>query len=190
MSASPVPRISPEEYLAIERAAEFKSEYFDGRMYAMSGGTFQHALVIANVIASLGNVSRGKNCVVVGSDLRLRVAINGLYTYPDAVVICGQARFADDQKDTLLNPALIVEVLSKSTEAHDRGFKFAQYRSLEPLREYMLVSQTEPRVELYRRQSASEWVLSETVGLEGACRLATIEGALSMSDIYANVSDI
>lgn len=188
MAASPVSGISPEEYLAIERAAEFKSEYYAGQMYAMSGGTHAHHIIVSNINGLFWALSRGKNCYSVGSDQRLRIALDGLYTYPDALLICGQPKFADDQKDTLLNPVLIVEVLSKSTEAHDRGFKFAQYRLLESLQEYMLVSQTEPRVELYRRQSTNEWVMSETLGIDGTFRLASMEGELAMSDIYANVS--
>src|SRR5437868_4928738 len=134
MCAQPIPGLTPEQYLEIERSAEFKSEYYGGTMYARAGGTYVHNLIIARTIFLLSQKLEGGQCVT--SDLRLRVSMEGLYTYPDVTVVCGPPKFADDQIDTLLNPSLIVEVLSKSTEAHDRGFKFAQYRRLQTLQEY------------------------------------------------------
>ncbi|MCU1261095.1 MAG: Uma2 family endonuclease [Bryobacterales bacterium] len=190
MSASAIPLLTPEEYLAIERAAEFKSEYYNGHMYAMSGGTYPHALIIGNLTGLFCQSLRGTACSVTPTEARLRVAPNGLYTYPDVMIVCGAPQFADDQRDTLLNPILIAEVLSKSTEAQDRGFKFAQYRLLESLQEYMLVSQSEARVEIYRRQSAGEWVLSESVGLAGSCSEQSAKASLALSEIYANISGL
>ena len=127
-------------------------------------------------------------CSVVSSELRLRVSPDGLYTYPDVIVICGNPRFADDQRDTLLNPALIVEVLSPSTEAYDRGFKSAQYRTVESLEEYALVSQSEPRVEVFRRQAGAQWLFSEAIGLESVCHFESLDCAVPLSEIYAKVA--
>src|SRR5258707_10979191 len=188
MSAQPLPRMTPEQYLAMERAAEFKSEYFEGQVYAMAGGTIPHAHVIANVTIALGQGLRGGPCFVLSSDARLRVSPEGLYTYPDVMVVCGEVKYADNQKDTLLNPKLIVEVLSKSTEANDRGFKFAQYRKLESLRGYVLVSQREPRVETFDRQADGRWVLSESVGMDAACRIESLDCQILLSDIYDRVT--
>jgi Uma2 family endonuclease len=187
MSAQPLPRLSPEEYLAVERAAEFRSEYYNGRMYAMAGGSYQHARIIGNVTGELYAGIKGR-CSVTPNDLRLRVAPNGLYTYPDIIVVCGELQFADNQKDTLLNPTLIIEVLSPSTEGYDRGFKSAQYRTIGSLREYALVSQTEPRVEVFERQPGGHWLLTEFVGLEAGCRFASIECGIALADVYAGVT--
>jgi Uma2 family endonuclease len=188
MSAQPQPRLSHEQYLEAERAAEFRHEYYNGQMYARSGGSYQHAKVIGNLIAELHNSLKARPCSVVSSDLRLRVSPDGLYTYPDIIVICGDPSFADDQRDTLLNPVLIVEVLSPSTEAYDRGFKSAQYRTIEALEEYALVSQAEPRVEVFRRQSGGHWLLSEAIGLEAACHFESLDCSIPLAEIYARVA--
>src|SRR5947208_1973079 len=124
MSAQSLPRITPEEYLEAERAAEFKHEYYDGHMYAMAGGTLVHSLIIGNTTHALHEALKGRDCLVLPTELRLRVSYAGLYTYPDILVICGEPQFADNHADMILNPKLIVEVLSPSTEGHDRGFKF------------------------------------------------------------------
>jgi Uma2 family endonuclease len=188
MSAQAQPPISPEQYLEIERAAEFRSEYYNGRMYAMSGGTYVHAFVMANLIRELGVALRKGPFSVLTSDLRVRVSPGGLYTYPDVIVICGEPRFADDQKDTLLNPSFVVEILSPSTEAYDRGFKSSQYRTIPSLQEYALVSQVEPRVEVYRRGAPGEWLLSEFVGLDAVCHLASLGCQVPLTDIYEKVT--
>lgn len=188
MSAQPQPRLTPEQYLAAERASEFRHEYYNGQMYARPGGSFQHCLIVGNIIAELHAMLKKRPCMVGSSDLRMRVSPDGLYTYPDVVVICGDPRFADDQRDTLLNPALIVEVLSPSTEAYDRGFKSAQYRTLESLEEYALVSQAEPRVEVFRRQAGAHWLLSEAVGLDAVCHFECLDCAVPLAEIYAKVT--
>jgi Uma2 family endonuclease len=196
MSAQALPRITPEQYLAMERAAEFKSEYFDGHMYAMAGGIYPHAssdspyahaTIITNVSGALWQALKQKPCTVTSSEARLRVSPGGLYTYPDVMVVSGEATFADDQKDTLLNPTLIVEVFSNSTEAHDRGFKFAQYRKLESLRTYVLVSAREPRVEKFDRQ-AEAWVFSESLAMDSVCRFESLDCQILLSDIYHKVT--
>ncbi len=186
MSALAHPRLSVEAYLKLDREAEFKSEFYDGCMYAMSGGSYPHGQIILNIGAELRHGLRGRNCSVTASDVRVRVARNA-YTYPDIAVVCGTPRFADDQKDTLINPTLLVEVLSPSTEAHDRGMKFAYYRKLESLQEYALVSQLEPRVEIFRRQSSGDWLLSESVGTDAFVRFESLDCRIALSEIYHQV---
>jgi Uma2 family endonuclease len=188
MSAQPQAHLTPEQYLAIERAAETRSEYYDGRMYAMSGGSYNHVRIIGNLAFELRNALKQRACEVVTSDLRLRVSPSGLYTYPDVTVVCGEPKFADDQRDTLLNPAFIAEVLSPSTEAYDRGFKSAQYRKLESLQEYALISQAEPRVEVFRRQPGGGWLLSESAGLDATCRIDCLECRIALAEIYGKVT--
>jgi Uma2 family endonuclease len=188
MSAQPQPRLTPEQYLELDRASQFRNEYYNGRMYAMSGGSVPHAIIIGNLTRETGNALKGRPCFVAPSDLRVRVSADGLYTYPDVVVVCGELKVLDGRKDTVLNPILVIEVLSPSSEAYDRGFKSAQYRILETLQEYALVSQSEPRVETFRRQSSGDWLLSEAVGLESVCRFESVDSSVKLSEIYANVT--
>jgi Uma2 family endonuclease len=189
MSAQSQPRLTPEQYLEIERAAQdVRSEYYNGRMYAMSGGTHPHAIVIGNLARELGIALKKSPCIVTTSDMRVRVSKTGLYTYPDIVVVCDPPQFGDGRHDTILNPALIVEVLSPSTEGYDRGFKFAQYRALESLKEYALVSQSEPRVEIFRRQPSGDWLLSDAAGIESTCRFQSVDCAIALKDVYDKVT--
>ena len=129
----------------------------------------------------------GSGCNVVSNDLRIRVSPDGLYTYPDIAVVRGKPEFSDDQKDTLVNPALIIEVLCPSTEAYDRGFKSVQYRKLPSLQEYALVSQTEPRIELFRRQTNGDWLLSEYAGTQGTCRFDSVNCQVALADVYDRI---
>jgi Uma2 family endonuclease len=145
-------RLTEAEYLEIERTAEWKSEFFNGEMFAMAGATPEHVLIAGNVAAELRLQLRGRPCRVYPVDLRVKVSDTGLYTYPDVVVVCGEPRFDELRGDTLLNPTLIVEVLSSSTEAYDRGDKFAHYRRLDSLQEYVLVAQDRCRIERFLRQ--------------------------------------
>lgn len=188
MSAQPQPRLTPEQYLEIERAAEFKSDYYDGHMYAMSGGSLRHAILIAAVAHELSNSLKGRPCTVVSSDLRLGVGSGRLYTYPDVAVFCGVAKLADQHQDILLNPTVLVEVLSPSTERYDRGIKWTQYRTIESLQEYALVSQTEPRIEIFRRQSGGQWLFVDFAGLDAACRFESLDCAIALADVYHNIS--
>lgn len=187
MSASPRPRLTPAEYLEIERRAETKSEYFQGQMFALAGGSYRPGHLIGNLTRALGNALREKPCIVTPTEVRLRVSPEGLYTYPDLMVVCGAPAFADEENDTLLNPVLLVEVLSPSTEAQDRGFKFAQYRRLDSLREYVLVAQNEPRVERFLRQPGETWLLSEFAGLDTACPLESVGAEVRLRDVYEKV---
>ena len=188
MSAQTQPRVTPEQYLEIERAAEFRNEYYNGRIYAMSGGSWTHAVVIGNFASALSGVLKKRPCFVTSSDMRMCVSPAGLYTYPDIMVVCGEPKFLDRRTDTVMNPALVVEVLSPSTEAYDRGFKAAQYRTVESLKEYALVSQAEARVEVFRRKSAHEWLMSEFVGPEAVCRLDSVECEVALAEIYDKVT--
>src|SRR5919206_4091804 len=152
MSSLPSYYLSPEEYLAIERKAEYKSEYFDGVVYAMAGGSERHNLIAANIIIALGVQLRDRPCRVYPSDLKVRVPNSRKFFYPDVSVVCGETQFADEERDVVLNPIVVVEVLSESTAAFDRGKKFQSYQQIESLQEYLLVSQDEFVVEHFLRQ--------------------------------------
>lgn len=179
--------LSPEEYLQIERAAEFKSEYFAGEMFGMAGGSPAHALIGGNVLRNLGNQLQSGRCVPYNSDLRIEISTTGLYTYPDVSIICGPLQFSDLGDDIVTNPALIVEVLSDSTEAYDRGTKFDHYRTISTLREYVLVSQKQPLVEVFLRQTDGTWRLTPVRGLDAAVRLDSLECDLRLAEVYRHV---
>ena len=187
MSLQPKSLYTPEEYLALERKAEYKSEYFAGEIFAMSGASERHNLIVGNVFAMLHIQLRNRPCRVYMSDMRVRVSPTGLYTYPDIVALCGEPRFDDEQKDTLLNPAVIIDVLSPSTEAYDRGEKFAHYRKLSSVAEYVLISQEKPQVERFVRQPDNQWLLSETSNLHDAVQLPSINCALALDEVYEKV---
>ncbi|QNF31690.1 Uma2 family endonuclease [Adhaeribacter swui] len=153
--------ITPEEYLATEREANFKSEYYQGEVFALAGTGNNHNIITANLIIALGNNFRGKNCRVYPSDMRLHIPLNGLYTYPDVLAVCGEKQFLDEKKDTILNPVLIVEVLSPSTADYDRGTKFMLYRSIVSLQHYLLVDSRTCHVEKYTKNLDNTWVLTE-----------------------------
>ena len=147
-----------------------------------------HVLVTTNLSGELRQALRQRPCEVYAVDLRLKVNPHRLYTYPDISVVCGESKLADDHKDTLLNPTVLVEVLSPSTEARDRGLKFTHYRHIESLQEYALVWQSEPRLEIYRRQPAGDWLLSEISGLDSTCRFGSLGCEVPLSEIYSGVS--
>lgn len=177
--------ITPEEYLAIERVSERKSEYRAGEMFNMSGGSLAHNLISVNVVASLHSQLKKRQCKVFPGDLRIKISSSGLYTYPDVSVLCGPAVLDDIQNDTLTNPTVIIEVLSPSTEAYDRGEKFEHYRKLESLAEYVLISQEKRHIEVFSRQPDGRWLLNETS--QGAARLRSIKCRLSLDDLYDKV---
>lgn len=179
---------SREEYLALERKAEYKSEYLDGGIFAMTGASRKHNLISTNLVTSLNVQLRGKPCEVYGSDMRLKVTATGLYTYADVVVVCGEPRFEDDFVDTLLNPTLIIEILSKSTERYDRIAESGYYRTLESLSEHLLVAQEAYRIEQYIKQNDEHWLLVETESLEGLVDLRSIGCSLALKDVYERIS--
>jgi Uma2 family endonuclease len=178
--------ISPEEYLAAEREADYRSEYFNGQVFAMSGGTDIHSLIAANVTALLHLQLRRGPCRVFTSDLRIKVAVTGLYTYPDLSVICGPREYDDTRRDTALNPTVIIEVLSPKTAAYDRGDKFAHYQRISTLQEYVLISQDRARVERYLRHDTG-WNYTDVTGLEGRVPLTSIGADLRLEEIYEGV---
>ena len=187
-------RLTEAEYLDLERRAEFKSEFFGGEMFpmvgglsAMAGGSPLHSLIATNLAREFGNRLGGRSCVPYNADLRLKVEATGLFTYPDLSVICGPLQFAPGTDDTVVNPTVIVEVLSDSTEAYDRGKKFENYRQMPSLREYLLVSQKEPRVEQFVRQENDRWLLQEAAGLEATLLVPSLGITLALAEVFANV---
>lgn len=184
MSSLPSYYLSPEEYLAIERQAEYKSEYVDGVIYAMAGGSERHNLIAANLIISIGVQIKNRPCRVYPSDLKVRVPNSKRFFYPDVSVVCGETRFADDERDVILNPIVIIEVLSESTAAYDRGKKFLSYQQIDSLQEYLLVSQDEVIVEHYIRQSNETWLYAKAIGLEETILLPSIECEVRLRDVY------
>ena len=190
MSSQPKLRLTPEEYLTVEREAEYKSEYYDGEVFAMAGASARHVLIVTNVVRELGTQLKRRPCTVYSSDLRVRVSETGLYTYPDVAVVCGVPQWADDQRDTLLNPTLIVEVLSDSTKDYDRGGKFEHYRTLESLSEYVLIAQDKIHVEHFARQPDNRWILSETNRVEDTIHLSSIGCNLELAEIYDKVESL
>jgi Uma2 family endonuclease len=184
MSVQTKRQLSAEEYLEIERHSEIKSEYLDGEIFAMTGATRRHNLITTNLVREVSQSLLDRPCEVYSSDLRVHIPSTGLYTYPDLAVVCGEPRFEDGEVDTLLNPTLIVEILSPTTEAYDRGKKFEHYDAIESLAEYVLVSQTSPRVEQYVRQAGAHWLFTATSGLSGRVVFPSINCELALAAIY------
>jgi Uma2 family endonuclease len=186
MSSANPSFLTPAEYLALERKAEMKSEYINGQMFAMAGAPRRHGIIEGNLFREVSSQLRDRNCEAFVNDMRVKVSPTGLYTYPDVVAVCGDAEFEDEIQDTLLNPTVIAEVLSPSTEAYDRGEKFAQYRSLDSLREYVLVSQNKVRIEHFRRDG-HQWILSEINMPDAMLHLASIDCHIPLVAIYEKV---
>jgi Uma2 family endonuclease len=187
VSTQPKVRLTPQEYLALERKAEIKSEYFDGEMFAMSGVMREHSSIVVNITTELNIQFMDRPCEVHGPDMRVKVSATGLYTYPDIAAVCGEPEFEDEHLDTFINPQLIIEVLSDSTESYDRGKKFAHYRAIDSLREYVLVSQTECRIERFSRQDDGNWLYSENTDPGGSIELTSVACRLSLSRVYQKV---
>ncbi|HEY2381386.1 MAG TPA: Uma2 family endonuclease [Terriglobia bacterium] len=184
MSSERKDRLNPEEYLSLERKAAVRSEYLDGDMVAMSGESREHNLIITNFVAELRFRLKGRSCEVYASDMRPKVSATGLYTYPDISVVRGDAQFEDAEVDTLINPVVIAEVLSESTASYDRNAKFAHYRKIPSLVDYLLVAQHEPRIEHYVRQPEGPWRRSEIRKLDGILDLPSIQCSVPMLEIY------
>jgi Uma2 family endonuclease len=177
-----------EDYLTLERSASYKSEFHDGQIYAMTGASRKHNLITVNIAGELHSQLKKRSCEAYINDMRVKAAEAPSYHYPDITVVCGKPQFEDGQMDTLLNPTLLIEVLSPSTEAYDRGGKFARYRKIPTLREYLLVTQDQPSIERYQRQG-DVWILSEAVGLEASVMLESIDCVLSLREVYDKVLD-
>jgi Uma2 family endonuclease len=179
--------VSPQEYLDQERKAEVRSEYFQGEIFSFAGASARHNLIVVNTLANLHQQLEDGPCQVYANDMRVKVSRTSHYTYPDLVVVCGEAKFEDQLFDTLLNPILLVEVLSPATEQYDRGRKFESYRQLESLREYVLITTSYPKVEQYTKQSEGQWIFCEGSSLDTLMPLHSIGCGLSLKKVYAKV---
>jgi Uma2 family endonuclease len=184
MSSLPSYYLSPEEYLVIERQAEYKSEYVDGVIYTLAGSSKRHNLITGNIITELNIQLRKTPCEVFPSDMKVRVPDSRKFFYPDVSVVCDESRFADDERDVLLNPVLIVEILSESTAAFDRGKKFQSYQQIESLQEYLLVSQDEYVLEHFLRQENDHWLYTKSSGLDEVIELPNVKCQLTLRDVY------
>jgi len=182
-------RYTIAEYLQMEEKARDRHEFHDGEILAMSGGTYGHSRINTQLLIALGNRLKGKSCHPLDSNMRVRIATRWDYLYPDISVVCGKPQFdpADPKKTTILNPRVVVEVLSESTELYDRGGKFDLYRQIPSLQEYILVSQTQPLVETFRRRSKGTWLFDSAKGLKATVKLPSLKIALPLRDIYAGM---
>jgi len=187
MSSQTATFLTPEEYLALERKAENKSDYSRGEMFARARTSREHSLISSNIIRELSQQVIDRPCEVYTSEMRVRIPATELYTYPDVIVVCGEPKFDDEYSDTLLNPTMLVEVFSPSTESYDRGRKSSYYRTVESLQEYLLVSQDEYKVEQYCRQLDGRWLLTDIRSLEGVVELTSIQCVLRLKDVYGKV---
>ena len=178
--------LTPEQYMALERKATIKSEYLNGHIYAMAGASREHNLITINISSGLHVQLADQSCEAYVNDMRLKISPTGLYTYPDVVAVCDEPRFEDTDFDTLLNPIVLVEVLSPSIEAYDRSEKFAHYRRLKSLQEYILVAQDRVRVEHYLRQGV-QWLLTGLSDLDDVLYFTSIGCNLPLREIYAKV---
>lgn len=176
-----------EEYLAFERRQELKHEYLAGEVRAMSGASAAHNIIVGNTFARLYNHVLERDCTVFPSDMRLGLIDQDMYLYPDIMVVCGELQFRDTEQDTLLNPILIIEVLSPSTEQYDRGKKSQYYRSIPSLQEYLLIAQDTPYIEHFVRYGEHQWLLTEITDAQGSIQLASLKYTLRVADLYAKV---
>lgn len=187
MSTLPKHFITPEEYLHREKDAEFRSEYFRGEIFAMAGASANHNLIVGNCVQTLGQQLKKKPCRVYPSDLKLRIEATGLYTYPDLSVVCGEPQLESNGGDVLLNPVVLVEVLSDSTEAYDRGKKFEHYRTIPSLKHYLLVAQDRHSIDCFSRKPDGSWSLTSCQALDEKVELDAIDSQLVAAEVYDKV---
>ncbi len=179
--------ISPETYLEQERAATEKHEYYKGEIFAMSGASLKHNKIFINLVADIKTKLKGKKCQPFGNDLRIHIPKNTLYTYPDISIICGDPELTDDHFDTAINPAVIIELLSKSTRNYDKGEKFTLYRDIESLQQYILVDTEKIYVEKHIRHADNSWQLTDYRQLANSFTIDTVQLTLSLLDVYDSV---
>ncbi len=187
MTAVPKKKLTVAEYLAIEKAAEFKSEFYDGEMFAMAGASREHNALHNNLVIDIGSRLDGGPCRTYSSDQRVRVQATGLSTYPDVVIVCGGAQYDPDDRDALINPLAIVEILSPSTERYDRGTKFLHYQTIPSLREYILVSQSAILVQSLVRQPNEKWTLTTFSGSDSFLEMSAVPVRVSLARLYRDV---
>lgn len=180
-------KLSVAEYFALEEKAERRSEFFDGEMFLMAGASKEHNVLTRNLLGHLFARLQGGRCQVFVADMRVKVDRTGLYTYPDLLIVCGEPEYAPENRDTLTNPTVVIEVLSDSTERYDRTTKFRHYKALPSLTEYALVAQDEPLVERYTRTPAGRWERDDFVGLDASLELAAAAVRVPLADVYQGV---
>lgn len=191
MTAVAIKMYTEQEYLELERAAEYKSEYYRGEIFAMAGASVNHTQIKENLSVEVGTFLKGKQCRGLSGDIRVHIPENTLYTYPDYLIVCGKLDLLDGRKDTLLNPSVIVEILSPSTEGYDQGKKFHLYQGLKSLIEYVLIDSQEIGARVYRKGGDGIWFLSsESYDIEGSIEIGHIGLTLKMADIYAQTEDL
>jgi Uma2 family endonuclease len=184
-----LPAITAEQYLQLERFSEIRHEFIDGLVYAMAGESPDHSTICFNLAGVISSQIRDKACRGFSPNMKVRAGIGGLYAYPDLMIVCGEVKFHDEHKNVLLNPTVIFEVLSPSTEKYDRGEKFRRYRTeIESLQDYVLVSQDQLRIEHHHRESDGTWSMAEVHGPEGVLSLSSVESQLSLVDVYRNTT--
>jgi Uma2 family endonuclease len=182
-----LPTLSSEEYVDLERTSEIRHEFLDGVVYAMAGESPAHSTICFNLAVSTGTQIIDKSCRGFSPNMKVRAGASGLYAYPDLMIVCGEPRFHDEHGDILVNPTVIFEVLSPSTEKYDRNEKFMRYRNqIETLRDYVMVAQDRPHVEHHSRQVDGSWRRTDVSGLENTLQLASIECQVPLADIYRN----
>ena len=182
-----LPAFTQGEYLTLERSSEIRHEYLDGFVYAMAGESPTHSTICFNLAVTIGLQLRGGPCRGFSPNMKVRTGEKGLYAYPDLAVVCGEPLFHDEHSDVLINPSVIFEVLSPSTEACDRGEKFSRYRTIETLQDYVLVAQDTPRAEHFSRQPDGTWSRSEVSGSDSALTLSAINCRIPLADVYERV---
>jgi len=187
MSAQPRQYLTIDDYLTLERTSPQKHEYYAGEIFALAGGSVAHNLIATNITGMLYNQLRRRPCTVYASDLRVKIPATGLYTYPDIVLVCGELHFEDDHQDTLLNPMVIIEILSPSTENYDRGKKFQNYRTIPSFTDYLLVNQNNQYIEHYQRQSNYQWLLSEYKTADARMHIVSIDCTVLLEEVYEKV---
>ncbi len=188
MAQPAVKYYTQEEYLAFERESTERHEFYRGEIFNMSGASYEHNVIEDNIRVDLGSFLKGKNCRSLGSNLRVHVKENTLYTYPDVLIVCGEPEFLDNTFDTLLNPSVLFEILSLSTANYDKGVKFELYRDIQSLQEYVLVNSNKTHVELYQRNNDNSWTLTEYKNATDVFELKTINKPMQLSEIYEGIS--
>ena len=191
MEAYKFPKLSVEEYIQRERESDTKYEYHNGEVYALAGGTLNHTKLCGNIYAELRSKLKNLNCNPYTSEAKLSIKNKNTFVYPDSIVVCGEIKTSEKDKNAITNPTLIVEVLSKSTAHYDRGDKFHLYRQIPSLQEYVLIEQVKPVVEIYYRKERNDiWQISRIEGLDQAIKLQSLDIEISMSKLYFDVSDL
>ena len=187
MGALPLYQMTEEEYLLFEEQSEERHEYYQGETFAMAGGSVTHARIMQNTARAIGNALDGKGCEAFGSDLRIRIEAFGLYTYPDMSIVCDDLKYYKDRTDTIVNPVVIIEALSPGTESYDRGEKFAFYREIPALQEYLLILSAKMQVEHYRRQESGQWLLTVYNKPDDLVLIESVAERIPIAELYDRV---